>query len=125
MAELIYPEESHRIMGAAFQVYKDKGCGFLEPVYQECMEAELEWQGIPFAAQPELHLQYRGKTLKKTYQPDLVCFGGIIVELKAVEMLADEHRAQLLNYLHATKFRLGILLNFGHYPKVEYLRMVL
>ena len=112
-------------MGAAFQVYKDKGCGFLEPVYQECMEAELEWQGIPFAAQPELHLQYRGKTLKKTYQPDLVCFGGIIVELKAVEMLADEHRAQLLNYLHATKFRLGILLNFGHYPKVEYLRMVL
>jgi GxxExxY protein len=84
---------------------------------------EFEYQGIPAIAKPSLTLSYRGRTLKQTYTPDFVCFGKIIVELKAVSALADEHRAQLLNYLHASGFELGLLVNFGHYPKLEYERI--
>ena len=97
-------------------MYNDKGCGFLEPVYQECLTIEFEYQKIPAIAKPSLTLGYRGQILAQTYQPDFVCFEKIIVELKAVTALTDEHRAQLLNYLHATGFGLGLLMNFGHYP---------
>lgn len=122
---LIYKEEAYRIIGACFEVYKDKGCGFLEPVYQECVEIELDCQSIPFSAQSELTLTYRGRELKHRYIPDLICFDKIIVELKAVSELTDEHRAQVLNYLNATGFKLGLLVNFGHYPKLEWERIVL
>ena len=125
MTDLIYADESYAIMGACFNVYKDKGNGFVEPVYQECMEIELEHQGIPFKAQPPLQLEYRGHILKQTYKPDLICYDKIIVELKAVSNLIDEHRSQVLNYLHATGMKLGLLVNFGHYPKVEYERIAL
>ena len=125
MSEIIYPEESYRIMGACFEVYKDKGCGFLEAVFQECMELELGDQQIPFVAKPQLTLDYKGRTLKQTYSPDFVCFGKIIVELKAVSALTDEHRAQVHNYLCATGHRLGLLVNFGHFPKIEYERIAL
>jgi len=104
-------------------VYNDKGCGFLEPVYQECLAIEFEYQRIPAIAKPSLVLSYRSRILKQTYEPDYVCFEKIIVELKAVLALADEHRAQLLNYLHATGFELGLLVNFGHYPGLEYKRI--
>ena len=124
MAEIIYREESYKIMGACFEVYKEKGCGFTEPVYQECLEIEFERQGIPFVAQPKLELEYKGTKLEQFFIPDFVCFGSIIVELKALSKLIDEHRAQVLNYLHAMNFRLGLLINFGHYPKVEYERIV-
>ena len=124
MAELIYRDESYKIMGACFEVYKEKGCGFTEPVYQECLEIEFGRQGIPFAAQPKLELEYKGTKLEQFFIPDFVCFGSIIVELKALSKLIDEHRAQVLNYLHAMNFRLGLLINFGHYPKVEYERIV-
>ena len=123
MSEIIYKKESYGIMGACFEVYNEKGCGFLEPVYQECLGIEFECQGIPAIAKPSLVLNYRGRILKQTYEPDFVCFARIIVELKAVSVLADEHRAQLLNYLHATGFELGLLVNFGHYPKLEYQRI--
>ena len=122
--ELIYKDECYRIVGACFSVYKDKGCGFLEPVYQECLAIEFDFLGIPAVAQPELELAYRGKTLEKTYKPDFTCFGKIIVELKAVSALTDEHRAQVINYLNATGFHLGLLVNFGHYPKLEWERIV-
>ena len=124
MAEIIYREESYKIMGACFEVYKEKGCGFTEPVYQECLEIEFERQGIPFVAQPKLELEYKGTKLEQFFIPDFVCFGSIIVELKALSKLIDEHRAQVLNYLHAMNFRLGLLVNFGHHPRVEYERIV-
>lgn len=122
--ELLHGEETYRIRGACFEVYKEKGCGFLEAVYQECLELELGTQGISFVAQPELSLSYKGRTLKQTYKPDLICFGSVLVELKAVSQLADEHRAQVINYLHATGLRVGLLVNFGHHPKAEIERIV-
>lgn len=125
MAELIYKEESYAIMGACFNVYKEMGCGFLEAVYQECLEIELEFQKIPFEAQKELRLKYRERPLKKTFVPDFICYGKIIVEIKAVSNLVNDHRAQIQNYLNATNYTLGLLVNFGHYPKVESERFVL
>ncbi len=122
---IIFKEESYAIMGACFEVYKEKGCGFLEQVYQECLEIELEMRGITFVPQQELSINYKGRPLKSKYVPDLLCYGKIIVELKAVKELCDEHRAQVHNYLKATGHRLGLLINFGHYPKVEYERIVL
>jgi GxxExxY protein len=123
MAEIIYEKESYAIIGACFALYNDKGCGFLEPVYQECLGIEFECQGIPAIAKPSLALSYRGGMLLQTYQPDYLCFEKIILEIKAASKLADEHRAQLLNYLHAAGFELGLLVNFGHYPKLEYERI--
>jgi len=122
--ELMYEEETFALRGACFEVYKEKGCGFLEAVYQECLEIELRLRGVPFVPQPKLELEYKGQKLKTEYQPDLICFGKIVVELKAVSALADEHRAQVHNYLKATGHRLGLLVNFGHYPKVEIERII-
>jgi GxxExxY protein len=122
--KIVYKDESYAILGACFEVYKEKGCGFLEAVYQECLEIELALQNIPFQPQSELALDYKGRTLKQKYVPDMICYGKIIVELKAVKELADEHRAQVHNYLKATGMKLGLLVNFGHYPKVEYERIV-
>ena len=121
---LLFEKETYQILGACFEVYKDKGCGFLEAVYQECLEIEMELQGIVFQPQAELQLTYKGRVLKKTYIPDFICFSNIILEIKAVSQLIDEHRAQLHNYLKSTGYRVGLLVNFGHYPKVEYERIV-
>lgn len=124
MSKLIYPDESYRIRGACFEVYKLKGCGFTEPIYQECLEAELELQGIPFDAQYQFSLIYKGKRLKHFFIPDFVCFGKIILELKALSKLTDEHRAQIINYLQASNMQLGLLINFGHHPKMQIERFV-
>jgi GxxExxY protein len=123
MTEILYKNESYSIVGACFEVYNEKGSGFLEPVYHECLGIEFDHQRIPAISKPSLTLSYRGQTLKQTYQPDYVCFSKITVELKAVSNLTDEQRAQLLNYLHATGFELGLLVNFGHYPKLEHERI--
>ena len=120
---LIFKDGSYAIMGGCFAVYKDKGCGFLESVYQECLEIEFEHLKIPAEAKRPLSLTYRGRTLRQTYEPDFICFGKIILEIKAVSALIDEHRAQVLNYLNATGYELGLLVNFGHFPKLEYERM--
>jgi GxxExxY protein len=125
VTEIIYKEESYRIMGACFEVYKEKGCGFLEAVFQECLELELADQRIPYVARPSLGLSYKGRPLRQTYTPDFICEGKIILEIKAVSALADEHRAQVHNYLRATGLKLGILANFGHYPKLQYERIAL
>jgi GxxExxY protein len=123
MSEILYKEESYKIIGACFEVYKLKGCGFTEPVYQECLEIEFGMQSIPFVAQPVLELEYKGVGLAQTFKPDFICYGNIIVELKSLERLAGVHRAQTLNYLNATKFELALLINFGHFPKLEYERI--
>ena len=123
--KLLYKEESYNIIGACFEVYKEKGCGLLEAVYQECLEIELGLCDIPFSSQSALTLHYKGRKLKQTYVPDFECYEKIIVEIKAVKELCDEHRAQVFNYLRATGFQLGLTVNFGHYPKLEYERIVL
>jgi GxxExxY protein len=123
MSDLIYKEESYRLMGACFEVYKDKGCGFVEPVYQECMEIELALQRLPFIPKRSLALSYKGRPLRSTYEPDFICFDKIILELKAAVALTDDHRAQVLNYLKATGYKLGLLVNFGHHPMLEWERI--
>jgi len=124
MTKLVHAEETHALLGACFEVYKEKGCGFLEAVFQECLELEFTDRGIPFKAQAPLQLQYKGRLLKQTYQPDFLCFGKVILEIKAVTKLADEHRAQIHNYLRATGCRVGLLVNFGHFPLIEHERIV-
>lgn len=124
MTEIVFKEESYKIAGACLEVYREKGCGFLEAVYQECLEIELELQDIPLVLQKPLALDYKRRPLRARYEPDFVCYEKIIVELKAVKELTDEHRAQVQNYLKATDFALGLLVNFGHYPKLEIERIV-
>ncbi len=124
MAEVVYKEESYEIIGCCFDVYNEMGCGFLEPVYQECLAIEFRARSIPYIEQHALTLQYKGNPLNSTYKPDFICHGRIIVELKAVSDLLDTHRAQVHNYLKATGYRLGLLVNFGQHPKLQYERTV-
>ena len=92
-SKLLFESESYQIIGACFEVYRDKGCGFHEPVYQECMEIELRLRGVTFVPQKPLALEYKGCPLRSKYEPDFMCYGKIVLELKAVTELADEHRA--------------------------------
>jgi GxxExxY protein len=121
---IVHQEESYRIVGACFEVYNELGCGFLEPVYHECLMLEFGMREIPFRSKADLELRYKDHVLKQRYEPDFICFDQIILEIKAVSQFTDEHRAQVHNYLKATGFRLGLLVNFGHYPKLEYERIV-
>ena len=121
---LLFKTESYRIMGACFEVYKEKGCGFLEAVYQECLALEFKSKGIPFAEKPWLGLTYKKQALRQNYEPDFLCFDEIIVEIKSARQLVGEHRAQSLNYLKATGKALALLVNFGHHPLLEYERFV-
>jgi GxxExxY protein len=123
--DLIFKEESYQIIGACFEVYNEMGSGFLENVYQECLQIELKSRSIPFYSQKELPLTYKGIQLQQCYKSDFIACDKIILELKAVSEIMDEHRAQVLNYLHATRFQLGLLVNFGSFPKLEYERIVL
>jgi GxxExxY protein len=108
-----------------FEVYREMGCGFLEAVYQECLEKELTLRGVPFISQKELLLFYKKEPLQQTYKPDLICYEKIIVEIKAVKETAPEHKAQVFNYLKATTMKLGLLVTFGHYPKATVERIIL
>jgi GxxExxY protein len=121
---LLYEQESYAVLGACFEVYKQKGSGFLEPVYHECLAIEFELRSIPFQSELKLELEYKGRKLKHTYEPDFICFDRIIVEIKAVSAMNNAFRAQLQNYLRATGHRLGFLINFAHHPQVEYERIV-
>jgi GxxExxY protein len=123
--KIVYREESYAIQGAVYEVYREMGCGFLEAVYQECLQKELTSRNIPFSAQLELSLAYKGEPLLQTYRPDLICYNKIIVELKAIKDVENEHRAQVFNYLKSTGYRLGLLVNFGHYPKATIERIVI
>lgn len=123
MSELLFKDESYRIVGACFEVYNQMGCGFLEAVYQECLMREFAAVGIPFEAKVPLPVMYKGRPLDKFYEADFICYDEIILEIKAVAALAPEHSAQVLNYLNATGKQLGILANFGSHSKVEYKRL--
>jgi GxxExxY protein len=118
-------QEGYDFMAAAFEVYNELGSGFLEDPYQEALELELTDRGIPFIAKPKLPIFYKGRQLRKNYEADLIVIDGIIVELKAAHQLAPEHEAQLINYLRATRKRVGYLLNFGAFPKLQWKRIVL
>src|SRR5258708_28458112 len=122
--DILYKDESYKIVGACFEVYREMGCGFLEAVYQECLEIELRLQGVPSVPKKSLTLEYKGSPLRASYEPDFICHDKIVLELKAATELTDEHRAQVLNYLKATGLKLGLLVNFGHYPKVQAERIV-
>ena len=121
---LLYRDEVYAIQGAIFDVYREMGNAWHEEVYQQCVERELKLRGIPFESKRELPIFYKGEPIEKKYIPDLFCYGKIIIELKAISQLANEHRAQLLNYLRITKCKLGLLVNFGAYPKVSIERFV-
>lgn len=122
---LIYAEEVFLIQGAVFEVYRTMGAGFLEAVYQECLTLEFSARRIPFRALQPLQLEYKGEPLRQGYSPDFVCFDTIIVELKAVRTLAPEHKAQTINYLRASRLRLGLLVNFGSAPRAQIERLAL
>ena len=122
---LLFKDECYAIQGAVFEVYREMGCGFLEAVYQECLTKEFQKKGIPFQAKPNLALTYKGELLFQTYVPDFICYSQIIVELKAVNEIGIEHRSQVLNYLKATNLRLGLLVNFGKYPRATIERIIL
>lgn len=122
---IVYAQERYKIVGAAFEVYNKIGHGFLEAVYQECLELEFRKRGIPYEREKEIKIYYDGQELKQVYRADFVCYGKIIVELKAVSELNEAHHAQVYNYLHATGMKLGILLNFGNSEELEKDRIVI
>lgn len=125
MKELILKDEVYQIVGAALDVYYQLGRGFLEPVYQEALEVELRRRGLPFKAQCPVTIYYKQQPLNKLYVADFVCFDQIIAELKACDRLTGSDEAQLLNYLKATRKRVGLLLNFGSAVRLEWKRYVL
>ena len=124
MAQILFKEESYHIIGACMEVYNEMGSGFLEAVYQECLGYEFADRNIPFVAQQKLNLQFKRRTLESIYIPDFICHDQIVVELKGTSELNDKFRAQMINYLKATGLRLGLLVNFGRYPDLQYERIV-
>ena len=121
--DLLYKEESYKIIGAAMEVHKELGAGFLESVYQEAFELELQKQNIPYVREQLLNVFYKGQKLKKRYSADFVCYDKIIVELKALGELNTEHEAQILNYLKTSGLKLGLLFNFGS-KSLQYKRLI-
>lgn len=120
-----FSEEGYALMGAAFEVHSQLGGGLLEEIYQESLQLELGMRGIPFVRKQELAVFYKGIELKKRYIPDLMVFGEIVVELKAVSSLIPEHEAQLINYMRITRKAVGYLINFAPTKKLEWKRFVL
>jgi GxxExxY protein len=116
-------ERTYKIIGAAMEVHRELGCGFLEAVYQEALGREFNFQNIPCKPQPIVKIMYKGNPLDKTYQPDFICFEEIIVEIKALSLLTGNEEAQLINYLKAAKLTIGLLLNFGT-KSLEYKRLI-
>ena len=122
--DLIYKDEAYRIVGCCMEVYNTLGSGFLEAVYQEALEVEFKNVGIPYAREVPLTICYKGVTLKKSYFADFVCYGKIIIETKAIAAQSKEHAAQVVNYLKATGFQLGLLVNFGNGEGLQWNRFV-
>ena len=124
MTELVYKEEVYKIIGCCYEVHKNLGFGFLEAVYQEALLLEFTQAGIPFQKEKVLDITYKGRLLDKKYVADFICYNDIILELKACDSLAENHIAQVLNYLKATNKKLGLLINFGQ-SSLVYKRLVL
>jgi len=123
--KVLFREESFALQGAIYDVYREMGSGFLEAVYQECLAIEFRCRNIPFEAQKNLSLAYRGEPLQQVYRADFVCFDAIVVGLKVVRELVPEHKAQILHYLKATGLHLGLLVNFGYHPRAQIVRIAL
>lgn len=121
---LIFKEECFQIVGCCMEVHRALGCGFKEAVYQEALEREFINNALDFVREKRLKIQYKGIVLKKEYSPDFVCFGKIVLELKAVSELTDIHQCQVFNYLKASKLRLGLLVNFGE-TSLQFKRFIL
>lgn len=111
--ELVFKDECYQLIGACMSVHRELGCGFLEAVYQEALEEEFKARNIPYIREAQLAIVYKGKVLNKRYTADFICYGGIIIELKALSELSTVHKSQLINYLKVTKHKLGLLVNFG------------
>ncbi len=105
-------------------VHSELGAGFLEAIYQEALEFEFNREALPFEREVGIDVSYRGQNLKKKYFADFICYGEIIIELKAVKTLEDSHYAQLLNYLKATGKKVGLLINFGS-KSLQYKRVIM
>lgn len=124
MNTLILKDEVYLVVGAAIEVHRQLGPGFLEPVYQEALEIELKCRGIPFESQKPLSIRYKDSLLNKQYIADLLCYEQIIVELKALDRLSGKEQAQVLNYLKATGLRIGLLINFGAVGALDWKRFI-
>jgi GxxExxY protein len=124
MPEPIYKVESYQLIGACFDVYKEQGCGYSESIYNESLTIELGLRDIPFISKPQVQLSYKGRTLEQFFEPDFITYGKITLEIKAIERLTDRERAQAMKYLKATGHQLGLLVNFGHFPGLEWERIV-
>ena len=120
MKEIIFKDEVYVIVGAAMDVYYQLGRGFLEPVYQEALDIEFRRRRIPFKAKEEILIYYKGAPLKKKYEADFICYVKIVIELKALEGLCGRDVGQLLNYMKATRFNVGLLINFGSPVRLEW-----
>lgn len=121
----MFKEEGHKLMGAAFEIYNHLGYGMAEEIYQQSLEIELELRGIPFLSKQQLSVFYKERMLKTLYEPDLLIYQGIVVELKAVTEILSEHEAQLFNYMRVSRQLVGYLLNFGHKGDLQWKRFVL
>lgn len=122
--QYILEDETYAIVGAALDVYHRLGVGFAEPIYQEALEIEFEIRNIPFEREKWLHVSYKGRQLKKEHKADFLCFGQIIVELKAQTVLTTIDWSQVINYLKASNLRIGLLFNFGHPRFLEKKRLI-
>ena len=121
---ILYKDECYQIYHAIYEVHNFLGSGFLESVYQEALEIEFKKGNIPFESQKMLQIYYHDKPLTQFFKADVICFEKILLELKAVSKISNEHKDQLMNYLSATNIKLGLLVNFGTHPKVEICRMI-
>ena len=119
----LFEEECSQIIGACYEVHNSLGHGFLEPVYHEALSIVFDEAGIPYESEKKLEIWFHDRKLQKVYYADFMCFGSIILELKACEGLAPNHTAQVLNYLKATNYKLGLLINFGT-QKVQIKRVI-
>lgn len=123
MTEIVFKEESYIIIGICIRVYEELGGGFLENVYEKALEKEFNSSGVPYDKQVKLNIKYKGENLDKYYVADFVVYDKIILEVKAVYGIINQHLSQTLNYLKATDMRLGIVVNFGH-AKFQYRRVL-
>ena len=113
MSDFLHKSDTFKIIGAAMEVHKELGCGFLESVYQEALENEFMERGIPYKREMPLKIYYKNKPLNKCFIVDFICYDKIIIELKAIPVIKSEHQAQVLNYLTATGLKIGLIINFG------------
>jgi GxxExxY protein len=121
---LLLKDEVYAVVGAAIEVHREMGCGFFEAAYQEAMELEMAERGIPYLPQQLLKIRYKRWVLKKEYVADFICFGGLLIEIKALDRLTSKEEAQVLNYLKATGFEVAVLINFGAHGRLEWKRLV-